>query len=115
MVTNDPSSWFCTPSTCVSDACEPPQIWQPASISKTTESTPPSKTRDQVDPSSGLTREELEIVKQLKVRDQQVRAHEQAHLAAAGSLAQGGPSFSYQTGPDGKRYATGGAFYAKQI
>ncbi len=81
---------------------------QPSSIRQKTEPTPPSKTSDQVDPSSRLTREELEIVKQLKIRDQQVRAHEQAHLAAAGSLAQGGPSYSYQTGPDGKRYATGG-------
>lgn len=29
-------------------------------------------------------------------------------MAAAGGLAQGGASFSYQTGPDGKRYAVGG-------
>ena len=31
-----------------------------------------------------------------------------AHLAAAGSYARGGMSFTYQTGPDGKRYAIGG-------
>ena len=37
-----------------------------------------------------------------------MRAHEQAHLAAAGSLAQGGATYTYTTGPDGKRYATGG-------
>jgi len=44
----------------------------------------------------------------LKSRDQEVRRHEQAHLAAAGGLAAGGASFSYKTGPDGKRYAVGG-------
>lgn len=33
--------------------------------------------------------------------------HEQAHMAAGGDLA-GGASYSYTTGPDGKRYITGG-------
>jgi len=55
-----------------------------------------------------LTPEDLQIIRELSVRDRQVRAHEQAHLAAAGGLAQGGASFSYQTGPDGQRYAVGG-------
>jgi len=44
----------------------------------------------------------------LKARDVAVRAHEAAHLAAAGGLAQGGPSYSYQKGPDGQNYAVGG-------
>lgn len=44
----------------------------------------------------------------LRNRDQEVRRHEQAHLSAAGGLATGGANFSYQTGPDGKRYAVGG-------
>ncbi|NOQ47505.1 MAG: catalase, partial [Desulfobulbaceae bacterium] len=44
---------------------------------------------------------------ELKQRDREVRAHEQAHLANAGQYA-GGPSYSYQQGPDGKRYAVGG-------
>lgn len=56
-----------------------------------------------------LDESELRQIKQLKSRDTEVRAHEQAHLAAAGSYAAGGPSFSYQTGPDGKRYAVGGS------
>ena len=47
-------------------------------------------------------------LQQLKKRDTEVRQHEQAHLAAAGSLAQGGPSYEYESGPDGKRYAVGG-------
>lgn len=37
-----------------------------------------------------------------------MRAHEQAHKTAAGGLAQGGATFEYQTGPDGKQYAVSG-------
>ncbi len=51
--------------------------------------------------------EQLEVEK-LKRRDAEVRAHEQAHVSAAGNLAQGGANFSFETGPDGKRYAVGG-------
>jgi hypothetical protein len=47
-------------------------------------------------------------VRDLKDSDRKVRAHEQAHLAAAGNLATGGPTFDYRTGPDGRRYAVGG-------
>ena len=57
---------------------------------------------------AALTEDERRQVEQLRVRDRQVRSHEQAHLAAAGSLAKGGPSFTFQTGPDGQRYAIGG-------
>lgn len=52
--------------------------------------------------------DEQREVRELKRRDQEVRRHEQAHKAAAGSHASGGPSFEYTTGPDGKRYAVGG-------
>ena len=55
----------------------------------------------------GLTAEERAIVAELAQTDRQVRAHEQAHLAAAGGLARG-VSFSFTTGPDGKQYAVGG-------
>ncbi len=44
----------------------------------------------------------------LKMRDKEVRRHEQAHQAAAGRYAQGGASFKYQVGPNGNRYAVGG-------
>jgi hypothetical protein len=47
-------------------------------------------------------------VQKLKSRDIEVKAHEQAHLSAAGALAIGGASFTYTTGPNGMRYATGG-------
>jgi hypothetical protein len=55
-----------------------------------------------------LTEEERKVVEELRARDQEVRAHENAHKAAAGGYATGGPTYTYQTGPDGKRYAIGG-------
>jgi len=55
-----------------------------------------------------LSREDQQKVQQLKQRDLEVKAHEQAHLNAAGSIAIGGASFTYQTGPNGVRYAVGG-------
>lgn len=56
----------------------------------------------------GLTPAEREQVQELRERDREVRAHEQAHLAAAGGAAAGGASYTYQLGPDGQRYAVGG-------
>ncbi len=55
-----------------------------------------------------LTEEERKQVEELKKSDREVRSHEQAHKAAAGRFATGGPQFDYQRGPDGKRYAVGG-------
>ena len=55
-----------------------------------------------------LTEPEIKQVQELKTRDREVRVHEAAHLSAAGSLAQGGASYSYQRGPDGVQYAVGG-------
>lgn len=56
-----------------------------------------------------LDEAEKKQVEELKKRDAEVRAHEQSHMAAAGSLAFGGPSFIFQTGPDGRQYAIGGS------
>ena len=55
-----------------------------------------------------LTDAELAVVSELKSIDSEVRLHEQAHLAPAGGLAMGGANFTYQTGPDNRRYAVGG-------
>ncbi len=54
-----------------------------------------------------LTDSEKKMINELRVRDREVRAHEQAHKAVAGNLA-GPVQYSYQTGPDGKKYAIGG-------
>lgn len=56
---------------------------------------------------NGLTESEQEEVEELKDRDQEVRTHEQAHMTAGGQYA-GSASYTYQQGPDGKRYAIGG-------
>lgn len=61
--------------------------------------------------SSAQTRSDAQqasAIATLKSTDQNVRAHEAAHLAAAGGLATGGAQFTYETGPDGVRYAVGG-------
>lgn len=55
-----------------------------------------------------LSEEDQEKVKKLKERDAEVRRHEQAHIAAGGQYVQGGAQYEYETGPDGKQYATGG-------
>ncbi|WP_206171699.1 putative metalloprotease CJM1_0395 family protein [Thiorhodococcus mannitoliphagus] len=55
-----------------------------------------------------LTQDELREVQLLAQRDAEVRAHEQAHIAAGGPYVNGAASYSYQMGPDGKSYAIGG-------
>ena len=52
-------------------------------------------------------RQEQQEIESLKSRDQEVRTHEHAH-AATGGVHAGSPSYSYEAGPDGQRYITGG-------
>jgi hypothetical protein len=47
------------------------------------------------------------LIRQLESRDQEVRAHERAH-ASVGGTSTGSPSYSFDTGPDGKKYAVSG-------
>lgn len=54
-------------------------------------------------------RGKIEETRELEERDQEVRRHEEAHKAAAGTHARGGPNYVYQTGKDGKKYAVGGS------
>lgn len=53
-----------------------------------------------------LRQEQLEI-SELSQRDREVRAHEQAHAAVGGQHA-GAPTYSFERGPDGQRYAVSG-------
>lgn len=55
-----------------------------------------------------LSEEEQREVDELSRRDREVRTHEQAHKAAAGQYG-GAISYEFQTGPDGKRYVSGGS------
>jgi hypothetical protein len=48
-----------------------------------------------------------QVITQLEQRDQEVRTHEMAHAAVGGSHA-GSPSYSYEQGPDGKKYVVDG-------
>ena len=69
------------------------------------------RNQDAGKPASGqnqFTEEELALIAELKRRDREVRAHEQAHLVAAGQYAKGSPQYTFQKGPDGKNYAVGG-------
>jgi len=50
---------------------------------------------------------EEKITNELQQRDIDVRAHERAH-ATVGGITTGLPSFSFETGPDGNKYATSG-------
>jgi hypothetical protein len=51
--------------------------------------------------------DEARVLSELVARDREVRAHEAAHAAAGGAYA-GSPSLTYEKGPDGRSYATGG-------
>jgi hypothetical protein len=75
-----------------------------------TEAGPLSRGEEPEKPSDGgedLTEEEEKQVRDLKQRDQEVRAHEEAHAAVGGSYASA-PKYEFTQGPDGKRYAVGG-------
>jgi hypothetical protein len=55
-----------------------------------------------------LTDEERQKVDELKKRDAEVKAHEQAHMSSGGGFVQGGAAYQYEIGPDGRQYAVGG-------
>ncbi len=74
---------------------------------KSSESDTYKKPTSTTNASEQLTDEEQKQVTDLKRRDTEVRAHEQAHASVGGQYA-GAPSYEFQTGPDGKKYAVGG-------
>jgi hypothetical protein len=55
-----------------------------------------------------LSPEDRQRLSQLRVRDREVRTHEQAHKTAGGQHA-GSVRLQYQVGPDGARYAVEGS------
>lgn len=54
-----------------------------------------------------LTPEDIAVLKDLQVRDREVRNHELAHQIVGGQYA-GGASYTFERGPDGGRYAVAG-------
>ena len=85
-------------------SCEECSEGQQADKENTSANNPDNKNKIK----NELDQQEISQLRELRQRDREVRAHEQAHAAVAGSLAKGGPSFSYQRGPDGQLYAIGG-------
>ncbi len=69
---------------------------------------PSSESSSSAGSESRLSDAEKKQIQELRARDREVRAHEQAHAAAAGALAKGAPAYEYQKGPDGQLYAVGG-------
>lgn len=109
-----PSSELSSPTAVAADPAEPQPLdsSQAASAGKQ-----PAQGDETQNPTSGeeesptreaarLRQEELELA-ELVSRDREVRAHEQAHAAVGGSYA-GAPTYTFKSGPDGKRYAVGG-------
>lgn len=60
------------------------------------------------DSSSTVNTQESRELESLKQTDREVRAHEQAHVMAGGSLVRSAASFGYATGSDGRLYAVSG-------
>ena len=73
---------------------------------KTDQNAPLEQSEESSNPQE-LTDEEEQQVRDLKKRDAEVKAHEQAHAAVGGSYASA-PTYEYTTGPDNKQYAIGG-------
>ena len=71
------------------------------------EESTPGQQRDKGVDGEELTEEEQAEVEDMKDRDAEVRTHENAHKSAGGQYAAA-PSYTYETGPDGKRYITDG-------
>ncbi len=73
-----------------------------------------SRTKSDSSEDSTTSREKLELsqeaqeIRELQLRDREVRAHEAAHAAAGGAYA-GSPTYTFEHGPDGHSYAVGGS------
>lgn len=82
--------------------------YQPSLLSGYTSPARPAPQTSTSSNGTPITPQQQREIDRLKAQDQEVRTHEQAHLSAAGDIAVSGANFSYVTGPDGQRYASGG-------
>ena len=90
-----------------SASTDPSSSKQPDSSSQK-DAAPSQKTESGPEGYLQLSPEERALVQELQQRDKEVKAHEQAHIAAGGQYVTGGASYQYKTGPDGQQYAVGG-------
>lgn len=87
------------------------------SLNESTDSSQAGKQNDEAKPSDAEQKEarqekrqqtqEQEEIRELAIRDREVRNHERAHAAVGGQYA-GAPSYQYKKGPDGVNYAVSG-------
>jgi hypothetical protein len=84
------------------------EIEDTVSISKDAKSKDEEEKKGFQTDEENLDEDQKRQVDKLKKRDQEVKAHERAHMASGGGLVQGGASYTYQKGADGKLYAVGG-------
>ncbi|MFO8031675.1 MAG: putative metalloprotease CJM1_0395 family protein [Desulfohalobiaceae bacterium] len=78
-----------------------PSKQAPDSKEASSQDNPPSSDQE-------LSEAEKARLRKLQQRDREVRAHEQAHMAAGGPYVQGGADLKLRMGPDGQFYAVGG-------
>jgi len=72
-----------------------------------TEHSPVSDSAENNGESKQEVRAEELVISKLEQRDAEVKAHEMAHSSVGGAVT-GAPSYSYEIGPDGKKYAVSG-------
>lgn len=89
-----------SPSAVNVSAAKPSNAFDEAATDEQT----PAQTRQQNEYDRAVSKQ----LQQLESRDREVRAHEAAHVAAGGKFISGGPSYTYQRGPNGRYYAIGG-------
>lgn len=90
---------------------------EPSETTSEVDESAEQQTRDQADADKAKRAEERaeqaqseavrQEVQQLERRDDEVRAHEQAHASVGGGHA-GTPNYQYETGPNGQKYAVSG-------
>ncbi len=80
---------------------------KPVASAKPGEDNAQEAQRDKLAADKRLSDEETKKVSELAARDREVRAHEQAH-AAVGGIHAGAPTYTFEQGPNGKKYAVGG-------
>lgn len=109
MISSVSGNRFASQQTDYSQRQTPASANDPAQEAKKDAATKPEATKSAAGEKTGeLSEADLKVVRELKQIDTEVRAHEAAHLAAAGGIATGGATFGYRQGPDGVRYAVSG-------
>lgn len=100
-VTQSDASQDSSPNSLTKNKLHPDNSENNKNVSDKTKSATSTKVQE-------LSAEESRELAELKQRDQEVKAHEQAHIAAGGAYARGSAHYEYEKGPDGRKYAVGG-------